>query len=89
MLPAGRKALEKPVSASNSTLAVMPPNSGENIEPERSVRTLGIGSGVMVTPGNSVGSQKDSLMTMMTSGFSAGTETVTSGLSIAAIDLSE
>ena len=73
MLPYGRNAFEKPVSASNSMLAVMPPNSGENIDPERSSRTVGIGSGVIVTPGNFVGSQKDSLITMMMSGLSAGT----------------
>ena len=70
-------------------LAVMPPNSGENIEPERNARTVGMGSGVMVTLGNVVGSQKDSLMTTMMSGFSSGTEAVICGRSIAAIALSE
>ena len=36
-------------------------------------RTVGIGSGVIVVPGRRVGSQNDSLITMMMSGFSSGT----------------
>ncbi|MNT57310.1 hypothetical protein D3C72_1946720 [compost metagenome] len=61
--------MEKPVSASNSTLAVMPPNSGENTLPDCISRIVGIGSGVSLTLGRRVGSQKDSLISTMTSGL--------------------